>query len=202
MESVRAPLAFHTALLRKVQDLSPSVNELAKLHMLNRILSAPNPTETTTFAQIWAKFTGTRVPKKREGVFQCVDHWHQHPNLATIVRATRALSFFELMLMCTAPQLFEKDYWLQRLTGWSVPWIPAHNRRLLHPNMLLVLLRSTIGTHCFQIWKQVQWQGDVLDDLEYLRTCGNFFPENEDVLQLQKIGGRLSLVAGPLATSY
>lgn len=37
------------------------------------------------------------------------------------------------------------DYWPQRLTGRSVPWIPAHNRRLLHPNMLMVLLRCTIG---------------------------------------------------------
>lgn len=202
MGSVRAPLAFNTALLREMRALSPSVAELARLHMVNRILSATDPTDTRTFARKWAKYLGTKVPKTREGVFRCVDRWFTNPDMVTIVRATAALSLFELMLMCTAPQIFETDHWLQRLTGWSVPWIPAHNRRLLHPNMLLALLRSAIGTHCFDIWAQVQWQGDMLDDLEYLRGCGHFFPENKEVLQLQQADGRPVLVVGPLATSY
>lgn len=199
MGSVKAPMAFNTALLREMRELSPSVTELAQLHMINRILSATDNTETNTFARKWAKYLGTKVPKTRDGVFRCVAQWWNNPDTPTIVRATRALSLFELMLMCTAPQIFEKDYWLQRLTGWSVPWIPAHNRRLLHPNMLLVLLRSEIGTHCFKIWEAVQWQGDILEDLEYLRDCGHYFPENADVLQLQQVDGQSVLVTGPLA---
>ena len=106
------------------------------------------------------------------------------------------------MLMCKAPQLFEHDYWLQCLTGWSVPWIPAHNRRLLHPNMLMLLLRSDVGTHCFKIWEQVQWQGDMLEDLEYLRDSGHFFPDTAAVLQLQLTEGRSLLLAGPLTSTY
>ncbi|KAL8001844.1 hypothetical protein Plhal703r1_c17g0079191 [Plasmopara halstedii] len=67
---------------------------------------------------------------------------------------TKALAFFELMLMCTAPSVFHKDHWLQRCSGQTVAWIPAHHARLLHPNMLLALLRSRVGELCMQQWQR------------------------------------------------
>ena len=76
--------------------------------------------------------------------------------------------------MCTAPLVFASDMWIQRVTGHAVEWIPALNGRLLHPNTLLELLRSDLGAQCFEIWDQVQWQGGLLEDLEYLRGCDLF----------------------------
>ncbi|KAF1316445.1 hypothetical protein FI667_g15412, partial [Globisporangium splendens] len=176
---------------------SPHVSELAHLHLINRVLSATDPDESTTFANKWAKHLGDKVPKKREELFQRVAPWWKVSSDSTeeLVRATRALALFELMLMCTASRVFEKDYWLQHVTGVSVAWIPAHNPRLLHPNLLLVLLRSKLGAIYFQLWKGIQWQGSLLDDLEALRTGDGFYPDDASVLQLQKVDDQLTLEA-------
>ncbi|KAL8014331.1 hypothetical protein Plhal710r2_c035g0128511 [Plasmopara halstedii] len=145
---------------------------LGSFTLINRVLSATDPDESTTFAHKWAKHLGDKVPKKREELFQRVAQWWRASADSTkeLVRASRALALFELMLMCTAPRIYEKDYWLQHVTGMSIAWIPAHNRRLLHPNLLLALLRSKLGEICFKLWEDVQWQGSLLDDLEALRA--------------------------------
>jgi hypothetical protein len=201
--SCSSPLAFNTVLLQEMAAASSHVNELAHLHLINRVLSATDPDESTTFANKWAKHLGDKVPKKREELFQRVAQWWKVSSDSTkdLVRATRALALFEIMLMCTAPRVFEKDYWLQHVTGMSVAWIPAHNRRLLHPNLLLVLLRSKLGEMCFQLWKDIQWQGSMLDDLDALRIGDGFYPDDASVLQLQKEDDQLTLVAGPLSLS-
>ncbi|KAF1335930.1 hypothetical protein FI667_g989, partial [Globisporangium splendens] len=195
--SCSTPLAFNTVLLQEMAATSSHVSELAHLHLINRVLSATNPGESTTFANKWAKHLDDKVPKKREELFQRVAQWWKVSSDSTkeLVRATRALALFELMLMCTAPRVFEKDYWLQHVTSMSVAWIPAHNRHLLHPNLLLVLLRSKLGAICFQLWKDIQWQGSLLDDLEALRTGDGFYPDDASVLQLQKVDDQLTLVA-------
>ncbi|KAF1330506.1 putative Pollike protein, partial [Globisporangium splendens] len=195
--SCSTPLAFNTVLLQEMAATSPHVSELAHLHLINRVLSATDPDESTTFANKRAKHLGDKVPKKREELFQRVAPWWKVSSDSTkeLARATRALALFELMLMCTAPRVFEKDYWLQHVTSMSIAWIPAHNRRLLHPNLLLVLLRSKLGAICFQLWKDIQWQGSLLDDLEALRTGDGFYPDDASVLQLQKVDDQLTLEA-------
>ncbi|KAL7679137.1 hypothetical protein Plhal304r1_c084g0168041 [Plasmopara halstedii] len=150
--SCSTPLAFNTVLLQEMNATSSHVSDLAHLHLINRVLSATDPDESTTFAHKWAKHLASADSTKE------------------LIRASRALALFELMLMCTAPRIFEKDYWLQHVTGMSIAWIPAHNRRLLHPNLLLALLRSKLGKICFKLWEDVQWQGSLLDDLEALRA--------------------------------
>ncbi|KAL8020186.1 hypothetical protein Plhal710r2_c014g0065141 [Plasmopara halstedii] len=121
MSSVKALMAFNTVLLGQMRESSPSHTEIAQLHMINRILSATDPTATNTFARKWAKYVDTKVPKTPDDVIQCLASWWDNSNTAIKTRATRALSLFEMMLVCTAPMTFDKDYWLQRLTGWSVP---------------------------------------------------------------------------------
>lgn len=201
--SCSTPLAFNTVLLQEMTATSSHVSDLAHLHLINRVLSATDPDESTTFANKWAKHLGDKVPKKREELFQRVAKWWKAPSDSTkeLVRASRALALFELMLMCTAPRIFEKDYWLQHVTGMSIAWIPAHNRRLLHPNLLLALLRSKLGEICFKLWEDVQWQGSMLNDLEALRASDGFYPDDASVLQLQKVDDQLTLVAGPLSQS-
>ncbi|KAL8003741.1 hypothetical protein Plhal703r1_c12g0064191 [Plasmopara halstedii] len=91
---------------------------------------------------------------------------------------------------------------MQYLTGQPVEWIPAHHARLLHPNTLLMLLRSELGAHCIQQWSEIQWQGYLLDDLEELRRLDGYYPIEESVLQLQIVEKEVVLVAGGLATRY
>uniref|UniRef100_A0AAV1UGB9 Endonuclease/exonuclease/phosphatase domain-containing protein n=1 Tax=Peronospora matthiolae TaxID=2874970 RepID=A0AAV1UGB9_9STRA len=83
---------------------------------------------------------------------------------------------FQLMLMSIAPIIFSNDHWIQYITGQPVEWIPAHHTRLLHPNTLLRPLRSELGAHCMQQWREAQWQGHLLDILEALQQLDGFYP--------------------------
>ncbi|KAF1331450.1 putative Pollike protein, partial [Globisporangium splendens] len=95
------------------------------------------------------------------------------------------------MLMSIAPTIFANDHWIQYLTGMPVPWIPAHHTRLLHPNTLLMLLRSELGALCMKQWAEVQWQGRVLEDLEALRDLEDYYPDDASVLKLQVVDGNV-----------
>ena len=64
----------------------------------------------------------------------------------------------------------------------------------------LRLLRSELGAHCMQQWREVQWQGPLLDDLENLRELDGFYSAESSVLQLQVVDEGVVMVAGGLAT--
>lgn len=55
-----------------------------------------------------------------------------------------------------------------------------------------------IGKPCFDIWESLQWQGFLLDELEYFHTCELLFPDGEAVLQLTVADSIPVLVAGLL----
>ena len=61
-------------------------------------------------------------------------------------------------------------------------------------------MRSDLGAHCMQQWREVQWQGPLLDDLENLRELDGFYPAESSVLQLQVVDEGVVMVAGGLAT--
>lgn len=87
------------------------------------------------------------------------------------------------------------------MTGQPVEWIPAHHMRFLHPNTLLRLLRSDLGSHCMQQWREVQWQGHLLDDLEALRNLDGYYPVDSSVLKVcVDADGHAMTVAGGLST--
>ena len=130
----------------------------------------------------------------------CATWWTSSGEITELSRATKALGFFDIMLMSIAPTIFSNDRWIQYITGQPVEWIPAHHTRLLHPNTLLRLLRSELGAHCMQQWREVQWQGPLLDDLENLRELDKFYPAESSVLQLQVVEEGVVNVAGGLAT--
>lgn len=196
------PLAFNSALSLKMAGGGPEIVELAQLHVINRVFCATNPSDDTTFASKWKKLMGTAVPSKRLDIFKaCAKWWTHSDSIRELSRASKALGLFELALMATAPTIFHNDHWIQFLTGQPVEWIPAHNMRLLHPNTLLRLLRSDLGTHCMQQWREVQWQGYLLDDLESLQQLDGFYPGDVSVLKLQVADdGTVTTVAGSLAT--
>ena len=199
-KAVECPLAFNSALALTMVDGGSAIDEVAQLHAINR-LCATNPTEDTTFNTKWKKLMGTAVPSKRGEMFtMCAKWWTTSPAIEELSRASKALGMFELMLMSIAPVIFSNDHWIQYITGQPVEWIPAHHTRLFHPNTLLRLLRSGLGAHCMTQWREVQWQGHLLDTLEALQTPDGFYPEDSSVLQLRAADGGVAILAGPLAT--
>ncbi|KAF1328370.1 putative Pollike protein, partial [Globisporangium splendens] len=177
--AVENPLAFNSALSLKMAGTGHEMQELAQLHMINRVLSASDPSEDTTFSTKWKKFMKTKVPSTRGDLFHTAAKWWTTSEpVRELSRATKALSLFELMLMSIAPTIFANDHWIQYLTGMPVPWIPAHHTRLLHPNTLLMLLRSELGALCMKQWAEVQWQGRILEDLEALRDLEDYYPDD------------------------
>ncbi|KAF1331473.1 putative Pollike protein, partial [Globisporangium splendens] len=187
-KAVESPLAFNSALSLKMAASGNEIEELVQLHMINRVLSATKPDEDTTFAAKWKKFMGASVPSKRQDIFvTCGKWWKVTPKIFELTRFTKALSAFELSLMSIAPTLFANDHWIQFVTGHPVEWIPAHHARLLHPNTLLSLLRSELGELCMTHWREIQWQGHMLDELEELRTLEGHYPA-DDVLTVNTNG--------------
>jgi hypothetical protein len=200
--AVENPLAFNSALSLKMAGTGHEMQELAQLHMINRVLSASDPSEDTTFSTKWKKLMKNKVLSTRGDLFYtAAKWWTASESIKELSRATKALSLFELMLMSIAPTIFANDHWIQYLTGMPVPWIPAHCTRLLHPNTLLMLLRSELGAFCMKQWSEVQWQGRILEDLEALRDLDGYYPEDASVLQLQVVDGSVAMVAGGLAVS-
>ncbi|KAF1329066.1 putative Pollike protein, partial [Globisporangium splendens] len=191
-KAVDSPLAFNSALSLKMAGSGHGVAELAQLHVINRVLSATQPSEDTTFSAKWKKLMKTTVPSKRGDMFKtCAKWWMLSDDIKELSRSTKALGFFELMLMSIAPTIFSNDHWIHYITGQPVEWIPAHHTRLLHPNTLLMLLRSDLGAHCLSQWNEVQWQGYLLDDLEELRKLDGYYPVDESVLQLRVVEGEV-----------
>jgi hypothetical protein len=200
-KAVESPLAFNSVLSLKMAGSGREIAEIAQLHTINRVMCASKPSKDTTFSTKWKKLMKTTVPSKREELLKtCAKWWRSSDQVNELSRATKALGFFELMLMSIAPTIFSNDHWIQYITGQPVEWIPAHHTRLLHPNTLLMLLRSDLGVHCLSQWNEVQWQGYLFDDLEELRKLDGYYPVDESVLQLQVVEGEVVLVAGGLAT--
>ncbi|KAL7688159.1 hypothetical protein Plhal304r1_c020g0072831 [Plasmopara halstedii] len=199
---VESPLAFNSALSLKMTSQDNDIAELAQLHVFNRVLCATNPADDTTFANKWKKTMGLAVPSKRADNFKACSAWRTHSDAITeLSRATKDLGMFEMALMAIAPMLFKNDHWIQYFTGRPVEWIPAHHARLLHPNTLLMLLWSDIGTHCMTQWCEVQWQGHLLDEFEALRALEGFYPENTSVLKTYVAeDGSVTTVVSALAT--
>ena len=200
-KAVECPLAFNSALALKMAGSGNEIGELAQLHTINRVFCATQPGNDTTFSAKWKKLMGSAVPSMRREIFKtCAKWWTSSPSIEELSRATKALSMFELALMSMAPIIFINDHWIQYLTGQPVEWIPAHHTRFLHPNTLLRLLRSDLGSFCMQQWSEVQWQGRLMDDLEALQKLDGFYPDDASVLKLQVVEGNVVMVAGGLAT--
>ncbi|KAL7679808.1 hypothetical protein Plhal304r1_c073g0161211 [Plasmopara halstedii] len=180
---VESPLVFNSALSLKMASQDNDIAELARLHVINRVLCATNPGDDTTFVKKWKKTMGSAVPSKRADIFKTCSAWWTHSDAITeLSRASKALGIFEMALMATAPLLFKNGHCIQYFTGRPVEWTPTHHTRLLHPNTLLMLLRSDIGTHCVTQWCEEQWQGHLLDDLEALRALKGYYPEDTSCL--------------------
>nr|CCA18141.1 AlNc14C46G3696 [Albugo laibachii Nc14] len=115
------PISLHGVLHTCMRDNNPDITNVARVHMLNRVPAAYDPSSNNTFSQKWSKRFGGKVPSKRQNLFDSVVHWWGgSPTLEELQRATHALAFFELMMLCTAPTLFCNDHCIQYLTGHPV----------------------------------------------------------------------------------
>lgn len=200
---VQGPLAFNSAMALAMAGDGHVIDELAQLHAINRVLCASTPTEDVTFVTKWKRVIGKPLPAQRQDIFkECARWWTHSDSILELARASKALGLFELALMSTAPTLFRNDHWIQYLTGQPVMWIPAHHTRFLHPNTLLRLLRSEVGTLCMQQWREVQWQGHLFDDLEALRKLDGFYPDESSVLKVHVEAGQVMAIADGLSLRY
>nr|CCA24315.1 AlNc14C233G9334 [Albugo laibachii Nc14] len=197
------PIALHGVLLKSMRDNVPALAEMARAHMINRVLAASGPSSDNTFLHKWVKRVGGNVPSKRQELFAfSVTHWwSDSPAMDELQRVTLSLSFFGLMLMSTAPSLFNSDHWIQH-TCHLVLWIPAHHCRLLSINSLLLLLRSTLGSLFLSEWFDAHWDTPLLNDLAVLQRSTAFLPEEASILQLTEVAGVQTLVAGSLGVFY
>nr|CCA25920.1 AlNc14C332G10706 [Albugo laibachii Nc14] len=148
----------------------PALAEVARAHMINRVLAASEPCSDNTVLHKWAKRVGRNVPSKRQELSASVTHWWSYSSAVDeLQRVSLSLSFFDLMLMCTAPSLLNNDNWILHLTVHPVLWIPAHHCRLLSINSLLLLLRSTLFSLILSEWFDAHWDTPLLDDLAVLQ---------------------------------
>ena len=197
------PIALHGALLRAMKSNCSDINNLVQLHTINRVLVASEPSTDTAFTTKWAKVIGGKVPSNRNELFAKVNSWWTAtPENAQLITATKALAFFELMLLSTAPMIYKNDHWIQYITGEPAIWIPAHHCRLLHPNTLLLLLRSYVGTLCLSEWFDLGWTNEIYDHLEELQLSENVYFDEASVLQLRSENDMVQLIAGPINVQY
>ena len=197
------PIAFHGALLRGMKENSEDLTQLIHLHTINRVMSASEPNSDTAFSTKWTKYIGGKVPSNRVDLFSKTNSWWSNsPELAQSLKATQALAFFELMLLTTAPMIFKNDHWSHYITGQPAVWIPAHHCRLLHPNTLLLLLRSYVGALCLSEWVDLGWKNEIYDHLEEFQLSNSFYCEEVAVLQLTSDTEVVKLIAGPLNVQY
>ena len=195
------PLTVNGVILQCMNRNDPAVDTLSTVHMINRIMAASEPTSSTTFAHKYTKYFGKKVPSKRQDLIQEFNkRWTCTEDILELKRVTQALSFFEIILMCTAPSLFNNDHWIQYITGQPVLWIPTQHGRLLHPNILICILRSHVGTLCMSQWFQSSWKSQMYQDLEDLSLSNTFLHDETAVLQLNIDDKDTLVVAGPLSS--
>ena len=90
--ATECPLAFNSAMSLKMAGGGTEIAELAQLHVINRVFSATNPGEDTTFARKWKKMMKTKVPSKRLDIFTaCAKWWNHSDSIRELARATKAL---------------------------------------------------------------------------------------------------------------
>ncbi|KAI9921943.1 hypothetical protein PsorP6_000247 [Peronosclerospora sorghi] len=126
--SRQSPLSMNYAIREQMRNDDCDFQDLAQVLLLNRILAASEPGEDMTFQKNWIKFMGIKLPYKRDDLTACVAPLlNTSREVSRLVRATKALAFFELMLMCTAPKIFHKYYWLQNCSVLTVACIPMRH---------------------------------------------------------------------------
>uniref|UniRef100_A0AAV1V468 Uncharacterized protein n=1 Tax=Peronospora matthiolae TaxID=2874970 RepID=A0AAV1V468_9STRA len=177
-KAVECALAFNSTMALKMAGAGHDIAELAQLHVINRVFSVTCPGDDPAFCAKKKNLMGSSVPLKRGDILRMrVKWWKSSASITELSRASKDLGIFELTLMSIAPTIFANDHWIQYITGQPVKWIPAHQTRLLHPNTLLRLLRSDLGFLCMQQCKEVQWQGQLFDELESLQTLDGLYPD-------------------------
>lgn len=197
------PIALHGVLNRCMRSNDPCLDQVVRIHTINRVLAASEPNSDTTFSKKWSKKVGGSVSAVRKVMLAAVDNWwNASAAVEELTRATNSLAFFELMLMCTAPTIYHSDHWIQYVTGHPVVWIPAHHCRLLHTNVLLQILRSPLGTLCLSEWFDAKWESPIFDDLVQLQSSNRFLTDEASILQLKEEDGIHKLVVGSLSVQY
>lgn len=69
------PIALHGVLNRCMRNNEPCLEEVMRLHMINRVLAASEPNSDTIFLTKWSKRVSSKIPKLRKSTIKAVEHW-------------------------------------------------------------------------------------------------------------------------------
>lgn len=103
----------HLIALHGVLNLSMRAND-PKLAELIVFLQLQIHVRTQKFINKWFKKISGIFPTKRVPTFESVAHWWKDSaNIDDVLRSTQSVSFHELMLLGTAPTMYNNDHWIQ-----------------------------------------------------------------------------------------
>ncbi|OWY94465.1 Choline/Carnitine Oacyltransferase, partial [Phytophthora megakarya] len=173
-EIIKNHLAFSIRLARLMRQKSTLLEEFAWTHLWSRCIHASVLNGKFTFAPKWRKMTGKEPPTTLEALLANMD-------VLTKGLDTNAM---KLLLLLTAPRVYENDYWIQALSGAHVPWLLASGTRLLHPNTLTAILRSECGYSILKRFRALSWSHDIMITLVDLQDSEFWLPNETALLQL------------------
>ncbi|KAF1327933.1 putative Pollike protein, partial [Globisporangium splendens] len=175
-KAVDSPLAFNSALSLKMVGSGHGVAELAQLHVINRVLSATQPSEDVTFSAKWKKLMKTTVPSKRGDMFKTCANGGDRPTRSGTVASDEGTR-----VLRTHADVDRADDLQQRpldpLHHWSAGRVDPRTPHETPP--------PQHSPHA------LAWQGYLLDDLEELRKLDGYYPVDESVLQLRVVEGEV-----------
>nr|CCA25916.1 AlNc14C332G10702 [Albugo laibachii Nc14] len=193
-------IALHVVLNDCMRSNDPCLDQVVRVRPIYRVLAAYETNSDTTFSKKWSQQVGGHVSPVRKRMLETVDNWwNASAEVVEWIRVTHALAFFELMLMTIAPAIFHSDHWIQYVTVQPVVWLPAHHFRLLHTNVLLQILRSSLGGLCLSEWFDAKWESPTFAALMKLHSSTHFLTNEASILQLKEEDGVQKLVVGPLS---
>ncbi|POM73862.1 Hypothetical protein PHPALM_9250 [Phytophthora palmivora] len=200
-EITKNRLGFSIRMSKLMRQKSNLIREFAQIHTWYRCVHASIPNGKNTFQTKWKQLIGSSVPRSREELFRIVNTMRTDMSESDdMLKNSQVLAFFELLLLTSAPHIFEKDYWIQTIATIHVPWLLASSRRLLHPNTLLALLRSECGKHIVNQLEKLVWSHDLLTRLIQLRNAEDWMNAETAVLQIENSGSQPSLIWGTFQT--
>ncbi|OWZ05970.1 Choline/Carnitine Oacyltransferase, partial [Phytophthora megakarya] len=178
----RNQIHFVGKLFRLMRTKSPIMEDYVRVHLISRAVHATLPLWCAPVADKWKKIFGENCPSSRTVLFDQSDRWVLDENEIELYAMSEALALFELLLMTAAPDIFCRDLWVHVLCGFDAPWIGASPVRLLHPNLLLGLLRSDLGLRLMKFVESSKWESSCLRRLQSLRTSDVWLPEDSGIL--------------------
>lgn len=156
-----------------------------RVHLISRAICASTPTSCTTIGIKWHSLFRECCAKPRANLFSLADAWILDKADFELYSKSQALALFEILLIGTAPAIFENDKWVRIMCGFNAPWVAATPVKFPHPNALLGLLRTGIGARLVSYVESLEWTHPCVNKLEELQNSPTGISWESDVLTIE-----------------